>query len=527
MRESLDKARLQKQYEEAIAQLRFSEERYREIFEQGLTAIFVASPQGNIVTCNPAFARIFSFASVQDALQADLAALYPQPELYRQFIERLEREKRIEYQDTEMLRHDGQTIYTIGNILGNFDEEGNLSEIKGYIFDHTEHKKLEDQLQQAQRLESVGLLVSGIAHDFNNMLGGILGYTSRGMSRITDSHPLYDNLQHIQEIANRAARMTRQLLAFSRRQVLEPSDVNLNSVVESLLSFLGKILEDHIEIEFIPEVELKTVHVDYAQMEQVLMNLCVNAHDAMPEGGKLTIRTTNVLQDEAYQVSDGQLRAPSYVRLLVQDNGVGMAPQLKEQIFEPFFTTKDVGKGTGLGLSMVHGIIAQHDGYIQVDSQQGVGTTFSIYLPTVENTPTPVPTPLPFDTQQGLNAQGGDEMILVVEDDPDLRCLMEEALSEYGYRVMSAADGAEGLDLFKEHQQEISLVVSDLMTPKMKGKELYDTINTMQTETRFLFISGYQANQISQNFVLAKGFTFLPKPFDLDELAAKVREVLN
>ncbi|GCE06312.1 hybrid sensor histidine kinase/response regulator [Dictyobacter aurantiacus] len=525
--ESLEKARLQKQYNEAILQLRHSEERYREIFEQGLTGIFVCTPEGTLLTCNTAFARILGFASEHEALQTDIHSLYPTTNDYETFLSRLAKEKRLEYYEVEMVRHDGAPVYVVENVVGDFDEDGQLTEIKGYIFDTTERRKLADQLQQAQRLESVGLLVSGIAHDFNNMLGGILGYASRGLNRITQSHPLYDNLNHIHEIGTRAAKMTHQLLAFSRRQVLEPTDVNLNYVVENLLNLVGKILADQIEIEFIPDPNLKTVHVDYAQIEQVLMNLCVNAHDAMPDGGKLTIKTCNVPYEEAYRKSRGQLAEAQYVLLTVQDSGIGMDEQTQSHIFEPFFTTKEIGKGTGLGLSMVHGIIGQHNGYIGVESALGKGTCFSIYLPTIE-----VPATEPgFDKDTLAVSQelvrGGDENILVVEDDPDLRCLIEEALTEYGYTVVSAADGSEGLKLFERRDPVFSLVVSDLVTPKMKGKELYDHIHLLSEQTKFLFISGYQANQISQNFVLDKGFAFLQKPFDLDELAARVREILG
>ncbi|GCE13323.1 hybrid sensor histidine kinase/response regulator [Tengunoibacter tsumagoiensis] len=524
--ESLERARLQRQYEQAIEQLRASEERYREIFEQGLTAIFAATPEGELRTCNAAFLRIFGFTTEEEALGANMRELYCHHDHYQLFLDKLMREKRLNYHEIEMKRRDGHLLYVVENVVGTFDEQGRLSEIKGYIFDITERRKLANQLQQAQRLESVGLLVSGIAHDFNNMLGGILGYSSRGLARITTSHPLYNDLSRIYEIGGRAARMTQQLLAFSRRQMLEPTNVNLNVVVDNLLSFLSKILEDHIDFTFEPESDLKTVYVDPGQMEQVLMNLCVNAHDAMPEGGKLIIRTANVAREMIQQKSRTPLEAPYYVQISVQDTGIGMDEATKAQIFEPFFTTKEIGKGTGLGLSMVHGIIGQHNGFIDVESVPGEGTTFTLYLPTVEASAQQI-TPIVAERRDIETLQGGNEVILVVEDDPDLRCLMEEALGEYGYTVVSASDGFEGWQLFQEREQEIALVVSDLMTPKMKGKELYNAISERRPETRFLFVSGYQANQISQNFVLDKGFAFLPKPFDLDELAAKVREVLG
>lgn len=528
IRESLDKARLHEQYEEAIRQLRLSEERYREIFEQGLTAVFAVTPDGRLLTCNPAFARIFGFSSIEEALQVNVQKLYPDPRQFAAFVALVNEKKRLEYYEVEMCRHDSVPVFVVANVVGSFDANGTLSEIKGYIFDNTEQKKLANQLLQAQKLESVGLLVSGIAHDFNNMLGGILGYASRGLARTTQSHPLYANLRHIQEIATRAARMTQQLLAFSRRQVLEPNNVNLNIVVGNLMDFLGKVLADHITLRFVPDPELKLAHVDYAQIEQVLMNLIINARDAMPNGGDVTISTRNVTREEAYRRSREQLTGESYVLLAVQDTGSGMTEEVRSRIFEPFFTTKELGKGTGLGLSMVHGIVGQHNGYVDVESEVGKGTTFSIYLPTAESVAavdTLPQTQLPGPTRT-QSVQGGEGTILVVEDDPDLRFLMEEALGEYGYTVMSACDGLEGLQLFNEHGDAIMLVVSDLMTPKLKGKELYDEIHASNPNVKFLFVSGYQANQISQNFVLDKGFTFLQKPFDLDDLAAKVREVL-
>ncbi len=525
VRESLEKTRLQKQYEDAIEQLRRSEERYRDIFEQGLTAIFAAQPDGSLLTCNTAFVHIFGFPSADVAMTTNLQDLYPDPEQYAKFLEIIKREKRLEYYESQMLRADGTPLYVVENVRGSFDQQSHLIEIQGYLFDNTERKKLTEQLHQAQRLESVGLLVSGIAHDFNNMLGGILGYTNRSLAKMTYHHPLYENLNHIQEIATRASKMTQQLLAFSRRQVLETMDVSLNVVIENLLSFLGKLLADRVEIEFLPDENLQTVRVDYAQIEQVIMNLCVNAHDAMPDGGKLTIRTTNMAAEDLYPVLGQDLDTTSYALISVKDTGIGMDEATRSQIFEPFFTTKETGKGTGLGLSVVHGIIAQHNGFIRVESAPGQGTTFFIYLPSID-APAQI-IPLTGNTREMPEVRGGSETILVVEDDPDLRCLMEETLSEYGYRVISAADGFEGLNLFKEHHDTLALVVSDLITPRMKGKELYDQVHALNPEMKFLFVSGYQANQISQNFVLDQEFELLQKPFDLDELAAKVRTMLG
>lgn len=529
--EALEKQRLRVQYEEAIQQLRASEERYREMFEQALTGVFLVTPRGNLLTCNPAFAHIFGFSSTHDASQANFATLYPTQQEFDSFVKRVEHEKHLDYYDAEMRRYDGTPVFVVENVVGTFNDTGALTQINGYLFDNTEPRKLAQQLQQAQKLESIGLLVSGIAHDFNNMLGGIRGYAERGLVRVSESHPLHENFARIQDIATRASQMTQQLLAFSRRQVLEPASLDLNVVIRNLLELLGKVLADQAEIHFLPDPNLKTVHADYAQMEQVLMNLCINARDAMPHGGKLTITTQTVDAEEIRRAGRKEVTAAEYVVLSVQDSGIGMSEQVRTHIFEPFFTTKAVGKGTGLGLAMVHGIIGQHDGFIDVESTPGHGTTFKLYLPAFDDAPEDLP--LNRSTRDKNRQNGHDhaerktgKTLMVVEDDPDLRYLMQEALEDYGYTVMAACDGMEGLNLFERHQNDIALIISDLITPKMAGRELYERIHEMRQETRFLFVSGYQANQISQNFVLTKGFEFLQKPFDLDELAAKVREML-
>ncbi len=379
---------------------------------------------------------------------------------------------------------------------------------------------LEEQIRQAQKMESLGLLVGGIAHDFNNMLGGISGYAQLGLSQMNRDDPLYDHLTHIREIAKRATRMTRQLLAFSRQQTLEPSDVNLNTVIAHLLDFLSKILPEHINFEFAPDPALKTVSADASQIEQVVMNLCINARDAMPNGGKLLLKTQNVLLDERDAGAYGGVGPGSYVLLTVTDTGLGMDEQVRERMFEPFFTTKEPGKGTGLGLSVVHGIIAQHNGFIVVDSEIGKGTTFNIYFPVVDRVAVHT------EAEEVQAIQGGTETILVVEDDLDMQVLIEHNLREYGYTVIMANDGEEGLMMFEQHATSIALVIADLMMPKMKGRELYERIRSLNPTTKFLFVSGYRANQLGEDFVLGKGVEFLEKPFDLDSLAAKIRKIL-
>ena len=386
-----------------------------------------------------------------------------------------------------------------------------------------ERKQLEEQVRQAQKMESLGQLVSGIAHDFNNILAGILGYTDLNLSRVDATHPVYEGLQRTRESTLRAAQMVRQLLAFSRHQVLEPAYVDVNDIVTNLLDFIRKVIGEHIEIVFTPAPNIQTVFADKVQIEQVMMNLCINARDAMPDGGQLFITLQNTMLNKAARQMQTQEQAGTYVEITVRDTGTGMDEQTRERIFEPFFTTKEVGKGTGLGLSTVHGIIGQHKGYINVESTLSKGTSFSIYLPAVDHAP--------LTAEKELEAepitQKGTETILLVEDDQDLRELMQDVLQEYGYTVISASNGEEALSFLESTATHVELIVSDMMTPKLGGKDLYKKLEQSGSTTKFLFMSGYLADHLSQDFQLDTDTHFLQKPFDLDELTRKVRIVLE
>ncbi len=386
-----------------------------------------------------------------------------------------------------------------------------------------ERKHLEEQVRQAQKMESLGQLVSGIAHDFNNILAGILGYTDQSLSKVDATHPVYEGLRHTRESTLRAAQMVRQLLAFSRHQVLEPAYVDVNDIVANLLDFIKKVIGEQVEIVYTPATNIQTVFADKVQIEQVVMNLCINARDAMPEGGQLFITLQNTTLNKAARQMQTPEQAGSYVEITVRDTGIGMDEQTRERIFEPFFTTKEVGKGTGLGLSTVHGIIGQHKGFIDVESTLGKGTSFSIYLPAVDHAP--------LTPQKELEVepvtQKGTETILLVEDDQDLRELMRDVLQEYGYTVMTASNGEEALELLQGAHMKVELIVSDMMTPKLGGKELYMKLSQSGSTPKFLFMSGYLADHISQDFHLDMETHFLQKPFDLDELTRKVRVVLE
>lgn len=388
-----------------------------------------------------------------------------------------------------------------------------------------EHHALRAQMEQAQKMESLGLLVSGIAHDFNNLLAGIMGYAQRGMARTPPAEqPFYESFQHIHARAEQGARMTRQLLAFARGTALEPRQVDVNERIAALLDFFRTLVGASVQLVFHADPALKGVYADPTQLEQVLMNLCLNARDAMPTGGNLEISTHQVEIKPGEQHVEPHLPPGSYVLIRIRDTGIGMDEQVQARLFEPFFTTKEVGQGTGLGLAVVYGIVKQHHGVIRVQSQPGQGTTFSLYFPAIE----PL-TELAKDHQarEALLVQGGAETILLVEDDPDLQTVLTEVLQEYGYTVLVAGDGEAGVRVFEQHASAIALVIADIMMPKMRGRAFQEYVHQQQAAMKILVMSGYQEMDLKRRNLLDARSTFLQKPFDLDVFAAKVRELLG
>lgn len=391
------------------------------------------------------------------------------------------------------------------------------------IRDVTQRKLLEGQLHQAQRLESLGQLTSGIAHDFNNVLGGIIGFSELSLRKLDSRETVEAYLSRIKELAVRASKITKQLAAFSRKQVLQPKDINLNELVGEFLQILPGMIGDSIRVRFEPDPELGTVHADHSQLEQVLVNLAVNASDAMPNGGVLLFKTRN----DSVDGSDGHravdIPPGNYVVLVVTDTGVGMKKDVLARVFEPFFTTKGVGKGTGLGLSVVHGIVEQHRGAVSVRSEPDKGTTFEIYLPSI-SVATKAMEKHPDEFAQAKSSSG---KILIVEDNVALRELLTAALSDNGYAVVHAGDGEEGLKLFESGVDDISLVVSDVLMPGMSGKELRDRIRETNPRMRFLFMSGYASAEGEEDFIIDPASDFIRKPFGVSEIIAKVSEILD
>jgi two-component system cell cycle sensor histidine kinase/response regulator CckA len=385
-------------------------------------------------------------------------------------------------------------------------------------------QRLEEQLRQSQKMEAVGLLAGGVAHDFNNLLTAILGYTELLAAEAGAGSPLHEAIDEIRKAGERAASLTRQLLAFSRKQVLEPRVLDVNVLLENLDRMLRRVIGADIELVTLLGPDIGRVRADAGQIEQVVMNLAVNARDAMPGGGTITIETRDVELDAAYVAGHAVGGAPGgYVMIAVSDTGVGMSAATKARIFEPFFTTKGLGQGTGLGLATVYGIIKQSGGYIWVYSEPGQGTTFKVYLPQVlDETEEPA-------RQAPARAQpvGGSETILLVENDDSVRALAIKVLESCGYTVLPARRGSEALALAERLAFPIHLLLSDLIMPGMGGSELAARLALVRPEARFLFMTGYTNDAISRRGILEQGRNVLHKPFTVTALALSVREALD
>lgn len=406
--------------------------------------------------------------------------------------------------------------------------DGTFIGIMSMAHDVTEQRRVEaerrlqaEQLRQAQKMEAVGQLAGGIAHDFNNLLTAINGYSDMSLRGLEPETPLFRNLQEIKKAGLRAASLTSQLLAFSRKQVMQPKVLDLNEVVADMDKMLRRLIGEDIDLVASPAKALGTVRADPSQIEQLILNLVLNARDAMPQGGKITIETANVNLDANYAASHLAVKPGPYVRLSVTDTGNGISPEDQKLIFEPFFTTKEVGKGTGLGLSTVYGIVQQNNGSIWVYSELNHGTTFKIYLPRIDEQA------VVDDAEQTARDNRGNETILLVEDEQMVRDLATAILREYGYTVLTAANGLEGLRICEDSTQAIDVMVTDVVMPEMSGRQLAEAAAQLRPDMRVIYMSGYTDDSVVRHGVLEGDATFIQKPFLPDALASAVRDVLT
>ncbi len=508
-----------KQAEEAV---RDSEERYRSLVENAIVCIHEIDLSGRIMSMNPAGLRmmgatdqskICGFAYLDFVAPGDRARV-------ADLLAQAQQGQPAEFEFVAMTEA-GPRVFA-SNFIPIKAFDGSVIKLMGVTQDVTENKRLEQQLRQAVKMEAVGRLAGGMAHDFNNLLMVIKGHTELLLERVRADEWQYRKINQIQKSAERAAGLTRQLLAFSRMQVLQPKVIDLNTVVVEMGKLLPRLIGEDIELAIVTDPRLGRVKADPGQIEQVIMNLAVNARDAMPEGGKLVIETANVELDEAYARRHPPLSAGRYVLLAVTDNGIGMDAETQVHIFEPFFTTKEKGKGTGLGLATVYGVVKQSGGYVWLYSEVGQGTTFKIYLPRVEE---------PAETVQSVRGPAetpqGFETILLAEDEREVRDVAREFLELTGYTVLEAKDGAEAIEMANRHPGPIHLLVTDMVMPGMGGRELAARLAGARPEIKVIYMSGYTEYATVRQGELEQNAVLLTKPFTRGILARTVREVLH
>ena len=507
--------------------LRESEERFRLLVENAPEGIFVQA-DGRILFVNPATVSLLGAARPEDLIGRDIAAFIA-PEYHAAVRDRIRLQREtggaVPPMEQEYLRLDGGRV-PVETTAVRVKFAGRDAHLV-FIRNVAERRRIEEeklhlqtQLAQAQKMDSIGRLAGGVAHDFNNMLGVILGQAELALDELDLSSPLYDGLQEIRKAAARSGELTRQLLAFARKQTIAPKPLDLNATVEGMLQMLRRLIGENVELAWLPCPVPARVKMDPSQIDQILANLCVNARDAVGDKGHVAIETGLAEFDDKHCAAHAGFLPGRFVRLAVRDDGCGMDAETRARLFEPFYTTKEVGQGTGLGLATVYGIVTQNDGFIRVDSEPGRGSTFQIYLPqlqdeSVETAPA-APPPLP----------AGHETILLVEDEPALLNMARTMLEQIGYRVLPAASPAAALRLAKLESGRIDLLMTDVVMPQMNGRDLGKILAEEIPGLKRLFMSGYTSDVIAPHGVLDAGVHFIAKPFTPAELAAKIRAVL-
>jgi two-component system, cell cycle sensor histidine kinase and response regulator CckA len=509
-----------KKTEEALRRM---ESGFRSVVEDAPYGIYSASTAGRFLQVNPALQKMLGYELTEELLAKDLPGeIFRHAGEYQRLLEILTRTQEIKDVEMEWKRKDATPITVLCSGRRVNDEGAALVHFEVFVEDVTEKRVLEKQLRMAQKMEAIGRLSGGIAHDFNNLLGVIIGYSRVLKRELGASNPLSEHALEIEKAGQRAASLTKQLLAFSRQQVLTPAILNLNSLASDMEKMLPQLLGEDIKVSLVLDPHLGNVKADQSQIEQVIMNLAVNARDAMPMGGKLKIETANVDLDEAYTRLHSGSKVGSFVLLAVTDTGMGMDAVTLTHIFEPFFTTKERGKGTGLGLATVYGIVKQSNGYTGVDSSPGNGTSFQIYLP--RHAGQPVVDELKPDSPDMIR---GSETILLVEDSEPLRKLVKTYLDSAGFRVFSAESGEAALELFTRIGVTLDLLLTDVVMPGMNGRALAEHLLPRQPGMKVLYMSGYADTFIAGHGVLDPGTHLLHKPFTEEVFLRKVREVLD
>lgn len=503
------------------ADSRESEESFRSFYENAPIGIYRTSRDGKFLMVNPTLLKMLDM-TFEELAEFDLNNRAKWNYSRRKFVEQIEREGKITGLETAWQKSDGTTVFMRENARCVRGANDSVLYYEGMLEDITEQKQLEEKLRQSQKMDAIGQLAGGVAHDFNNVLTIINGYSELALRRMEEDNPLRRNLEEIKKAGKRAASLTRQLLAFSRKQMLEPKTLDLNLIVSEMDKMLRRLIGEDIDFVTVLQPELGSVKADPGQIEQVILNLAVNARDAMPRGGKLMIETSNIYLDDVYARKHNVVNSGNYVMLAVSDTGTGMDSEIQEHIFEPFFTTKENGKGTGLGLSTVYGIVKQSEGNIWVYSEIGCGTTFKVYLPLVDETAN-------FSKQESAftDLPEGDETVLLVEDEIAVRDLVGDILRTHGYKVLVAEHCSHALEIGANFDGEIALMVTDVVMPQMSGRDLAERLSPIRPKMKILYMSGYTDSAIVHHGVLEDGTHFIQKPFAPQNFARKVRETLD
>jgi two-component system, cell cycle sensor histidine kinase and response regulator CckA len=495
---------------------------YQELVENAHDVIYTHDLEGHFTSLNRAGEQITGYTRAEAAQMSVLQIVSPAYQdqicgmIARQFADEAKTPCSL-----EILAKDGRKVMLEVSprlVL----KDGQAVGVQGIARDVTQRRHLEEQLAHAQRMEAIGHLAGGVAHDFNNLLTVVTGYSELVLRRLDAESPVRQEIEQIKKAGERATTLTRQLLAFSRKQMLQPRVLDLNAVLSDVEHLLRRLIGENIQLTMVLGPDLKRVKADPGQMEQIIMNLAVNARDAMPQGGMLTVGTANVVLDDDYANQHVDVKPGQYVMLAVSDTGIGMDDHTRSHIFEPFFTTKVKGKGTGMGLSTVYGIVKQSGGYVWVYSEPNQGSTFKIYLPRIDD---------PIETQDAANLaeelSAGVETVLLVEDEEAVRSLVCKVLRASGYTVLESLNPADALRIAREHPDPIHLLLTDVVMPQMSGREVANQVIVLRPSTKVLFISGYTDDAIVHHGVLDPKTAFLHKPFSPDALARKVREVLD
>ena len=498
-----------------LEDLKDSEQKYRGLVDNALVGIFRSTTDDKFLYVNDALVKIFGCESADELLSTPISSRYRKPEDRQSFLDTLMEKGKLPYYEIRILTPSGQQKTLAASVVL---QNGIIS---GVNVDITEQKSLEEQLRQAQKMEAIGVLAGGIAHDFNNILAAILGFAELLRMRMTADAKSRTYIDQILNASERASQLTHSLLAFSRKQVMTIGEVDLNDLVAKLGKLLVRVIGEDIELRTVLQPKSTPIMADGGQIEQIIMNLATNARDAMPNGGILTIVSGLEEVDRTFCEAHGCETPGRYALLTVSDTGTGMDEDTKKRIFDPFFTTKETGRGTGLGLAMVYGIVHQHNGFIDVESEPTKGTTFRVYIPVREAAAAEKSTVL----RKAI--AWGAETILVAEDDPTVRELTQIVLESYGYHVIPAVDGQDAVAKYVENKDNIDLVILDMIMPKMSGLEAYKVIKDMKPEIKALFLSGYTADKIRKEGLIPENVGLAAKPISQHDLLITVRHLLD